>query len=388
VATPDQRASDAIIVGAGVIGLSCAWRLARMGADVRVVERDNPGAGATGVAAGMLAPVGELSFGERGLLELNLAAARAYPEFIAELEDEAGVEAGYDRRGALHVALDRDEKEALRRRHEHQLSLGLDAEWLRPSECRDREPGLAPGVAGGVMAPDEGAVDPRALTNALAEAARRAGAVIETGIEVAGALGDAESIAGVRTGDGRELPAKHVVVATGCWSGSASWLPQAARPPVRPVKGQIVTLRGGGGTAVCERIVATERVYVVPRGDGRLVVGATVEERGFDTTVTAGGVHDLLREGYRALPEIAELELLEARAGLRPGTPDNLPLIGAGVLDGLILATGHFRNGVLLAPITAEAVAAFVGDEDPPPETIHADPARVGARRAAEVGAR
>jgi glycine oxidase len=178
------------------------------------------------------------------------------------------------------------------------------------------------------------------------------------------------------------------VVATGCWSGSGSWLPQAARPPVRPVKGQILALRGGGA-AVCERIVVTERVYMVPRADGRLVVGATVEERGFDATVTAGGVHELLREAYRALPEIAELELLEARAGLRPGTPDNLPLIGPGGLDGLILATGHFRNGVLLAPLTAEAVTALVEGGEPPAEAGHADPARLRAKPRAEgVGAR
>jgi glycine oxidase len=147
------------------------------------------------------------------------------------------------------------------------------------------------------------------------------------------------------------------VLAAGAWS-AAEWLPSAIRPPVRPVKGQILTLRGAADQPVCERIVVTERVYIVPRGDGRLVVGATVEERGFDMRVTAGGVHELLREAYRALPEIAELELVEAVAGLRPATPDNVPLIGPGAIDGLVLATGHYRNGVLLAPITAERIAS------------------------------
>jgi glycine oxidase len=160
--------------------------------------------------------------------------------------------------------------------------------------------------------------------------------------------------------------ARRVVLPHGCWAGQSDWLPSHARPRVRPVKGQILTLRGSAEEPVCERIVASERVYLVPRSDGRLIVGATVEERGFDTTVTAGGVHELLREAYRLLPEIAELKLVEATAGLRPGTPDNLPLIGPGALEGLVLATGHYRNGILLAPLTAERVAdVLVGAEVP-----------------------
>jgi len=180
----------------------------------------------------------------------------------------------------------------------------------------------------------------------------------------------------VRTTDGRELHADQVVLAGGAWSGRASWLPTDAIPPVRPVKGQVLYLRGPADDAVCERIVATERVYVVPRGDGRVAVGATVEERGFELTVTAGGVHELLREAYRVLPEIAELELTEAVAGLRPGTPDNAPLIGRGALEGLVVATGHYRNGILLAPITAEAVAALLAGEEPPAPVAAMTPER------------
>jgi len=152
------------------------------------------------------------------------------------------------------------------------------------------------------------------------------------------------------------------VLAAGAWSAS-EWLPAPARPPIRPVKGQILTLRGPAGEPVCDRIVVTERVYMVPRADGRLVVGATVEEQGFDTRITAGGVHELLREAYRTLPDVAELELVEAIAGVRPATPDNMPLIGPGPLDGLVLATGHFRNGILLAPVTADRVAAHLAGE-------------------------
>ncbi|MQA73892.1 MAG: FAD-dependent oxidoreductase, partial [Solirubrobacterales bacterium] len=174
--------------------------------------------------------------------------------------------------------------------------------------------------------------------------------------EVAEPLRERGALVGVRGADGREHRAGKVVLAAGAWS-AAGWLPEAARPPIRPVKGQVLTLRGPASEPVCERIVVTERVYIVPRGDGRLIVGATVEEQGFDTRVTAGGVHELLREAYRVLPEVAELELVEALAGLRPTTPDNLPLIGPGAIDGLVLATGHFRNGILLAPLTAERIA-------------------------------
>ena len=346
-----------VVVGAGVIGLTCAWRAAQRGLDVVVLDRSAPVAGATGVAAGMLAPIGELTFGERRLLELTLASAERYPEFVAELEQASGCMTAYSRTGALHVALDRDEAEELRRRHELQRSLGLEAEWLTPRRCRDLEPGLSPSIAGGVHAPGEGAVDPRALCAALLAALEREGAEVRGRAAVREALTDGGRIEGVRTESGAELRAGQVVLANGCWAGTSEWLPAHARPDVRPVKGQILTLRGPAAEPVCERIVASERVYVVPRPDGRLIVGATVEERGFDTTVTAGGVHELLREAYRLLPEIAELELLEVAAGLRPATPDNMPLIGPGALDGLVLATGHYRNGILLAPLTAERVA-------------------------------
>ena len=348
---------DAVIVGGGVIGLSCAWRAARRGAGVAVVERARPPAGAGRVAAGMLAPVGELAFGEPQLLKLNLEAAELYPGFVAELEEASGVSTGYAREGALHVALDRDEAAGLRRIHELQRSLELGAEWLPPRRCRELEPGLTPSLNGGVHAPQEGSVDPRALSAALLAALETEGVEVHTGTEVAAALLDGERIAGVRTGAGEELRAGAVVLAAGAWSGRMEWLPAAGRPPVRPVKGQVLELRPREGGAPCRRIVASERVYLVPRPDGRLIAGATVEEQGYDTTVTAGGVHELLREAYRLLPEVAEMELVDAAAGLRPGTPDNLPLAGPSPLDGLLWATGHFRNGILLAPLTAATIA-------------------------------
>jgi glycine oxidase len=359
---------DALVIGAGAIGLACAWRAAQRGLSVRVVDREAPGSGATRVAAGMLAPVGEASWGEEALLELNLASARLYPEFAAELEERSQRAVGYRRTGALHVALDRDEAEDLRRRHDLQSSLGLEAEWLRPSQCRELEPGLATAVTGGVHAREEGEVDPRALVAALAAANEREGTSLIPDAEIVDAVFEGELLRGVVTRDGRELRAGQVVLATGWWSGRTPWLPEHARPPVRPVKGQILSVRGPADAPLCERIVATQWVYVVPRGDGRVIIGATVEERGADLTVTAGGVHELLRETYRVLPDVAELELTDAVAGLRPGTPDNAPLIGRGAVEGLVLATGHYRNGILLAPITADAVAALLcGDELPDP---------------------
>jgi glycine oxidase len=344
---------DAIVVGAGAIGLACAWRAAQRGMRVIVLERSSPASGATGVAAGMLAPVQEL-------LKLNLSSAEMFPRFVTELEEGTGIATGFQRRGALHVALDRDEAEGLRRRHRLQAELGLEAEWLSPRRCRELEPGLAPSNAGGVHVPGEASVEPRALCAALLAGLEGEGAEVRSGAEVVEALISDDRLEGVRLDSGEELWAPNTVLANGAWAGASEWLPEQARPAVRPVKGQILALRGPAEDPVCERIVASERVYIVPRGDGRLIVGATVEERGFDTTVTAGGVHELLREAYRLLPEIAELELLEASAGVRPATPDNLPLIGPGAIEGLVLATGHYRNGVLLAPLTAERVAAVL----------------------------
>ena len=365
-----------VIVGGGVIGLACAWRAAQAGFSVRVLERSEPGAGASGVAAGMLAPVGEATWGEEALLDAALASHSLWPEFAAELSDAGSAETSLFRGGALHVALDADEAAELERRFELMGSLGLEAEWLTGRQCRELEPGLGLSSYAGVHAPHEAGVDPGAIVNALRRACEREGVEVVSGAEVAGRIGDGDAVAGVITADGDEHPATTTVLAAGAWSGAAAWLPHAAVPPVRPVKGQIITLRGSAGEPAAGRIVVTERVYLVPRADGRLIVGATVEEMGFDVRITAGGVYELLREAYRALPDTAELELERAVAGLRPGTPDNAPIVGLGALDGLVLATGHFRNGILLAPLTAAGVVALLRGEPLPPDLEVADPER------------
>lgn len=367
---------DAVFVGGGVIGLASAWRAAQGGARVCVLERAEPPAGATNVAAGMLAPVGELTFGERELLELTLASGALWADFAAAVEAAGGEATGFRRCGALHVALDRDEAGELRRHHDLQRELGLEAEWLTPTGCRALEPGLVPNFVGGVLAGAEGSVDPRALARALAAALREEGGELRTGTEVVDGLWDGERLVGVRTADD-QIHADAVVLCNGAWSGQTAWLPDDARPRVRPVKGETVELRPRPGDgAPASRIVCSERVYMVPRPDGRMIVGATQEERGFDTVVTAGGVHELLREAYRVLPDVAEMEFAGTIAGLRPGTPDNLPIVGRGAVEGLVLATGHFRNGILLTPLTADTVAATLAGTEPPAVMAQADPLR------------
>jgi glycine oxidase len=378
---------DAIFVGGGVIGLACAWRASQRGARVCVLERDRPAAGATGVAAGMLAPVGEASWGEERLLVFNFESLGRWPGFAEQLESEAELEVGFSQSGALHVAVDRDEAEELRRRFELHRSLGLDSEWLSGRECRRLEAGLATAVRGGAHVPGEASVDPRKAVAALLAALDRRSIAVHSGAAVMGAERQSGAWR-VVTADGQVLEGSSLVLAAGCWSGQARWLPGGA-PPVRPVKGEILTLRGSADEPACDRIVAGERVYMVPRADGRLIVGATVEERGFDTTATAGGVHELLREAYRVIPEIAELELVEATAGLRPGSPDNAPLIGPSDAEDLLIATGHFRNGVLQAPVTADCIAALLAGETPPVDLEPFSPRRFAGHPAespVEVG--
>ena len=363
------RSYDAVFVGAGVIGLSAAWAAARVGLSVCVIERQHPGAGASSVAAGMLAPVGEASFGENDLLELNLASHSIWPQFAESLAESTGTETGYLPLGALHVAFDRDEEAELRRKGDLHDRLGLDSSWLTPEECRGLEPGLAPSLIGGLYVPGDAAADPRQLVAALEAALRSSDADLLIGRTPLSSRFDGSGVV-LRLDDGAMIEASKLVVATGAWSAGSqsSWLPEALRAEVRPVKGQILELEASppASEQVAGRIVCGERFYAVPRADGTLALGATVEEKGFDSEITAGAVHELLREGYRALPDIAELKFVGARAGLRPTTPDNAPLIGASPVEpNLLYATGHFRNGILLAPVTAQIIAALLAGREP-----------------------
>ena len=356
-----QAAGDVVVVGGGVVGLGVAWRAAQAGMAVTVVD-PAPGRGASWAAAGMLAPVTEVHYGEQALLRLNLAAADRWPAFAAELEEAAGAPIGYRRCGTLTVARDADDNAALEDLYRFQLRCGLQVERLRSRDCRRLEPGLAPGVRGGVLAPGDHQVDNRAMADALQAAGERAGVRLLLG-RAAELLVDGERVTGVTLAGGASLPAGTVVLAAGCWSRDLGGLAAELLPPVRPVKGQLLHLRGPAADPLCRRNVRGLEVYVVPRADGRVVVGATVEEQGFDTAVTADGVYRLLEAAWEVLPEVGELELVAARAGLRPGTPDNTPLVGPGEPEGLVWATGHWRNGVLLAPLTGDAVAGLLAGE-------------------------
>jgi glycine oxidase len=374
------------VVGGGVIGLAIAWRAAGAGMAVTVVD-PAPGRGASWAAAGMLAPVTEVHYGERPLLGLNLAAAARWPAFAAEVEEAAGRRVGYRPGGTLAVARDADDNAALEELYRFQLRCGLEVERLRSRECRQLEPGLAPGIRGGVLAPGDHQVDNRALTQALLAACRRAGVRLVEG-RVAELTLEGERVAGVVLATGERLAAGVVVLAAGCWSGRVGGVAAEALPPVRPVKGQLLYLRGPAEAPLCSRNVRGLEVYVVPRGDGRVVVGATVEEQGFDTRVTAGAVHDLLRAALELLPDVAELELAETVVGLRPGSPDNAPMLGPAGPDGLVVATGHYRNGILLTPVTADAIAELLATGRVPDLIAPFDPGRFAVGAGAGAGRR
>jgi glycine oxidase len=356
--------ADVVVVGGGAIGLGIAWRSTEAGMKVVVVD-ENPGHGASWAAAGLLAPVTEVRYGEESLLELNLESSRRYPDFVAALEDVAGVSTGYRRCGTMLVARDTDENAALEELYGFQEELGMDVERLRGRECRSLEPSLASSVRGGILVQGDHQIENRSLVDALLQACERTGADV-VGSRARSIDVEAGRARGVTLDGGETISAGVVVLAAGCWSGRLDGLPPDALPPVRPVKGQLLHLRGSTDLPLAGRNIRGLDCYVVPRSDGRVVVGATVEEQGFDTTVTAGAVFTLLRDAYELLPGIIELELVETAVGLRPGSPDNAPLLGRTTVDGLVLATGHYRNGILLTPVTAEAITRLLIDDKTP----------------------
>jgi len=351
------------------VGLAVAWRAAQRGLRVTVLERaDAPGAGTSAVAAGMLAPISETIATELPLMRLGLASVDAYPEFVDDLSDASGMDPGYLRCGTLLAARDGDEAEALGRELELRESLGLAVHRLRSSEARRLEPALAPALRLALEVPDDHAIDPRKLTAALARAVTAAGGTLRCGaaVEEIGVSGG--RVTGVRLAGGEQVYAEHVVVAAGAWTEAVRGLPAQARVPIHPVKGQILRLHDPAGPGLLTRVLRMTGGYLVPRGDGRYVLGATMEERGFDTTVTAGGAFELLRNAFELLPSVTELVIDELSAGLRPTTPDNAPAIGPGSIPGLHWAVGHHRHGILLTPITAELVVGALAGEAVPEE--------------------
>lgn len=351
-----------LIVGAGVIGLAAGYRLARAGHQVSLVDASGS-TGSSWAAAGMLAPVSEATFGETELTNLNLAGVPALVRFAAELEAVTGQQLGLRTEGTLVVAFNADDKAALDRLSAYRDRLNLTTERLTGRAVRAVEPYLATDVRAGVLAADDLSVDNRRYLACLRSACEQAGVRTEDATVAELVRADGRVI-GVRLATGQELRADTVLLC----SGAATQ--QLVEVGVQPVKGQILRLavpprlRAGGPVLqhTVRGLVRGAEVYLVPRADGEIVVGATSEQQGYDTTVTAGGVYELLRNAYELLPISSEFSFVEARAGTRPGTADNGPLVGE-LEPGLVLATGHYRNGVLLSALTADAVLALVNGD-------------------------
>lgn len=347
------------IIGGGVIGLGIGWRLAQAGCPVEIFERGEAGKGASWAAAGMLAAGVETEPGELGLYALNRASQQAWPQFAAEIEAASGQSVELRQEGTLIVALNRDDSAQLRYTYDFQRNHGIELVWLSGAEARQREPFLHPGLAGAVFSAGDHQVENRKLVRALRTAFLAAGGKLHEHQAVTGIDTVSGKVTGVRLGAQR-VAADVIVLAAGAWSGEVEGLPKTARPPVRPIKGQMLALRMNRAAPLLRHVVWTPRVYLVPRSDGRLIVGATTEERGFDGDLTAGGVFTLLEGVWRALPGVEELPIDEMWVGFRPGSRDDAPILGAGEIEGFVYATGHHRNGILLTPVTVDGVAHYI----------------------------
>jgi glycine oxidase len=360
--TPIARTPHVVIIGAGVIGLGIAWRLAQR-ATVTVFDRGKAGAGASHAAAGMLAACCEAEPGEETLVMLGRESQKRWPAFAEELEQASGIDVELRREGTLVLALTADDQATIAHHMAFQRRLDLPLEWLSAAATRAREPRLAGKIAGALFSPQDHQVDNRKLAQALRIAAERAGVNIHEHQPVKELAVRGGQAKGVVLEDGTSVAADIVVLAAGAWSRAIGGLPPDRRPPVRPIKGQMLALRMDPADPLLTHVLWAPGAYLVPRRDGRLIVGATVEEKGFDTTVTAGGLLALLEAAWRAIPAVEELPVDEIWVGHRPGSRDDAPILGPGPLDGLFYATGHHRNGILLAPVTADAVARLILDE-------------------------
>lgn len=341
------------------MGLSVGWRLAARGCSVDIFDQGEAGRGASWAAAGMLAAGVELEPGEDALFRLNRRSQALWRDFAAELEAASGVSLGYRDEGTVVAALTRDDREQLRFSYEMQREAGLEVVWLGARELREREPYLRPGVVGGLFSPDDHQVDNRRLVQALRRAVEGAGGRLHESTLVEEVTVEAGRAKGIITPDAR-VPADVVVVAAGPWSRQLAGLPTGVRPPVRPVKGQMLSLQMDPREPLVRHVLWAPKIYLVPREDGRLIVGGTVEERGFDDRITAGGILSLLEAAWRAVPAIEELPIAETWVGFRPGSRDDAPILGPCEVEGLVFATGHHRNGILLTPVTSEIISAYV----------------------------
>ncbi|MBI2956114.1 MAG: glycine oxidase ThiO [Acidobacteria bacterium] len=339
---------DIVIIGGGIIGCALALRLAEEKLKVTVLERGEPGREASWAAAGMLAPTAEEAH-QPGESELAAASARLYPTWVQRLRELSGIDAGYRSEGTLLVAFTPGEAEHLRR---------LPGEWLAATEARREEPALSERVVGAAYLPSDVQVDNRRLLEAVVEAARRAGVEFCGGVNVAEVVVESGRAVGVRVVESARLAADMVVNAAGCWAGQLGELGRRLTP-TRPIRGQMIALESSGGSPILQHVMRSARGYIVPRGD-RLILGSTLEDTGYDKSLAAAGLRGILAGAMEMVPALGSAPFLEAWAGLRPDTPDHLPILGATDVENYFVATGHYRNGMLLAPITAELVGDVI----------------------------
>jgi len=370
--------SDLIVVGGGIIGLSVAREAALAGLQVTLLERNAPAREATWAAAGMLSPLAEAP-DDGPFLDFALASLRSYRGWVRAVEEASGMEVEYRESGKLRLALSGPELDRLVERREWAEARGLGVRWFEPEELRRKEPGLALSIRGALLLEEDFRVDNRRLGEALVVAARQAGVRIRTEVTVREILLEKGRARGVRTAEDDPIEGDRVLLAAGAWSGTFSELPVPI--PVRPVRGQMLSLRTEEPGMT--RVLESEEIYLIPRDDGRLLVGATVEEVGFEGGITAAGVRSLLEGALRLVPGLGSAPIAEFWSGLRPGTPDGHPILGpAPQVEGLYLATGHFRNGILLAPRTARAIVPLLTGSEGPTIPDVFSPARFeGARR-------
>lgn len=351
-----------VVVGSGVIGSVIAWRLAQRGCRVTLITGPWLGYAASHASAGMLAPVTETTFTDTALLPLNLESLRRWPDFAQELEKLSGEQVGLRTESTLSVAVTPDDAARLRDFAAFLESQGLDARMMTSRELRTAEPLLAPSVRSGLLVAADYSADNRMLWNALMAACREAEVEMNPG-EVEAIVTEGDRAVGVRLRTGAVVRGDRIVMAAGSWAGE---IESPVALPVRPVKGQSLRMHAGTLPQLTSTIRAFSHgfeVYLVPREHGELVVGATVEEQGFDARVTGEGAYSLLRDARAVVPITAEYEVCEFNVGWRPGTPDNSPILGESGVEGLVLAAGHYRNGILLTPITGDLIADVVCGE-------------------------
>ncbi len=347
------------VIGGGVAGLGPAWQLARRGLSVTLFERDHVGAGASRRAAGMLAPTAEVTFEEVELLRLGQQSLQMYPRWIDELGETADIDIDYRKEGTLIVAIDRDDAEALEHLYRYHRRLDLPVERLLGDEARKLEPGLSPRVNYALFTPGDHQIDPIRMVQAMAEAFLSAGGTLHENSAASEVIVTDGALEGLRLEDGRLIEADHVVVAAGAWSGQLEGLPAGVLPHVRPVRGQMLVVELGEPPIV-EHVIRAPDAYLAPKSDGRLLIGSTMEERGFDPRLTAGGLYDILDGAWEAVPGIYDAHVLDMWTGFRPVSLANQPIIGPTSIDGLFLSVGHGRNGIVLTPATAYGLAETI----------------------------